>query len=68
MRWNGFGRTLGFGAGTHDCLGRHLATLEGRLAIETLLEAAPEYEVDLDSAQRTASEFVHGFTSLPLRT
>jgi cytochrome P450 len=61
-------RMLGFGAGTHDCVGRHVATLEGRIAIETLLSVAPEYEVDLEGATRTASEFVHGFTSLPLRS
>ena len=60
-------RMLGFGAGTHDCVGRHIATLEGRVAIETLLDVAPDYNVELDRATRTASEFVHGFTSLPLR-
>ena len=61
-------RMLGFGAGTHDCVGRHVATLEGRIAIETLLNVAPEYDVDLAASRVTASEFVHGFTSLPLRS
>ncbi len=59
-------RMLGFGAGIHDCVGRHLAVLEGRVALESLIAAAPDYAVDLAAARRTGSEFVQGFTSLPL--
>jgi len=60
-------RMLAFGAGVHDCLGRHLAIAEGAIGIQSLLEAAPEYHVELDRSLRLASEFIQGFTFLPIR-
>jgi hypothetical protein len=59
-------RILSFGAGTHACLGTHVARLEGRLTLETILARMPEYEVDLERAVRLRTEFVQGFASLPL--
>ena len=59
-------RILSFGAGTHACLGTHVARLEGRITLETLLARMPNYEVDLTGAKRLATEFVQGFASLPI--
>jgi cytochrome P450 len=60
-------RILSFGAGTHTCLGLHVARLEGRVCLEELLARIPEYEVDLARAERVRTEFVQGFASLPIR-
>lgn len=59
-------RILSFGAGTHTCLGLHVARLEGRVCLEELLARIPEYEVDLSRAERVRTEFVQGFASLPI--
>jgi cytochrome P450 len=60
-------RILSFGAGTHQCLGTHVARMEGRLTLQAILERMPDYEVDLDRAVRLRTEFVQGFASLPIR-
>jgi hypothetical protein len=60
-------RILSFGAGTHQCLGTHVARMEGRLTLEAILARIPDYEVDLDRAVRLHTEFVQGFASLPIR-
>ncbi len=60
-------RILSFGAGHHACLGTHVARMEGKLCIEEVLRRFPEYEVDLDKAVRLRTEFVQGFSSLPVR-
>ena len=59
-------RTVGFGHGTHACLGRHVARLEARVALEEILGAMPEYEVDLEASTRLYTEYVQGFASLPI--
>lgn len=59
-------RTVGFGHGTHACLGRHVARLEARVAIEEILAAMPDYTVDLASSERLYTEYVQGFASLPI--
>jgi hypothetical protein len=60
-------RILTFGAGTHACLGLHVAKMEGRVCLEEILGTWPEYEVDLEGAERLRTEFVQGFASLPIR-
>jgi cytochrome P450 len=60
-------RILSFGHGTHACLGIHTAKAEGRIALEELLRRDPEYEIDLAGAQRLRTEFVQGFSHLPVR-
>ena len=60
-------RILTFGAGAHQCLGRHVARMEGRICFEEILARFPDYEVDLERAVRLHTEFVQGFASLPLR-
>jgi hypothetical protein len=59
-------RILSFGAGTHACLGTHVARMEGRITLETLLARMPRYEVDLANARRLRTEFVQGFSQLPI--
>lgn len=59
-------RTVGFGHGTHACLGRHVARLEARVALEEILGAMPDYSVDLPASQRLYTEYVQGFASLPI--
>jgi cytochrome P450 len=60
-------RILSFGHGTHACLGIHTAKAEGRIALEELLRRDPEYEIDLAGAKRLRTEFVQGFSHLPVR-
>ena len=59
-------RTVGFGHGTHACLGRHVARLEARIALEEVLAVMPDYEVDLGASRRLYTEYVQGYASLPV--
>jgi cytochrome P450 len=45
-------RHLSFGLGPHLCLGLHLARLETRVALNTLLDRLPNLQMDQDRAQR----------------
>jgi hypothetical protein len=60
-------RILSFGHGQHMCLGAHVARLEGRVLLEEVLRAMPEYEIDEAGIQRLRSEFFRGFAALPIR-
>ncbi|MBW2244141.1 MAG: cytochrome P450 [Deltaproteobacteria bacterium] len=60
-------RFLSFSAGNHQCLGTHVARMEGKVCFEAFLSRFPEYELDLDRAVRLKTEFVQGFASLPVR-
>lgn len=60
-------RILSFSVGRHLCLGIHVARLEARIALEELLSRFPRYEVDFDRAERIRTEFIRGYTSLPVR-
>jgi hypothetical protein len=60
-------RFLSFGAGAHQCLGTHVARMEGRVCFQEILARFPEYEVDESRAARLHTEFVQGFASLPIR-
>ncbi len=60
-------RILSFGHGVHRCLGANFAALEGRILLEELLRRIPEYEVDEAAAKRDRTEFIRGYTSLPIR-
>jgi cytochrome P450 len=59
-------RILSFGHGTHRCLGANFAELEGRILLEELLRRIPDYEVDEKNARRDRTEFIRGYTSLPI--
>ena len=58
-------RSLSYGHGIHKCIGAHLANLEGRVMLEEILAAAPDYEVGT-GAERSYSEFLHGYHRMPI--
>jgi cytochrome P450 len=60
------GQHLGFGYGIHYCLGAALARLEGRVAVDEVLERFPEWDVDLDRARIAPTSTVRGFETLPV--
>jgi len=62
------GHHLSFGYGLHFCLGAALARLEGRVALDEVLQRFPEWEVDWDRAKMARTSTVRGWESLPVRT
>jgi len=60
-------RSLSYGHGIHKCIGEHLGNLEGRVLLEELLRAAPDYEVDREGSERSYSEFLHGYRRVPIQ-
>jgi cytochrome P450 len=62
------GHHLSFGHGIHFCLGAALARLEGRVALEEVLERFPEWEVDLPNAKLASTSTVRGWETLPVFT
>ena len=60
-------RHLGFSHGTHACLGLHAARAEARIAIEEFLARFPAYEVQEEGSERLETEFVQGYSKLPIR-
>ncbi len=57
---------LTFGFGIHFCLGAALARLEGRVALDELLNRFPEWDVDLANAELSSTSTVRGWEKLPL--
>jgi cytochrome P450 family 130 len=60
-------RSLAFSSGPHHCLGAAAARLEGRVVIEELLRAMPDYSVDAASARYAPGPFTRRFEFLPIR-
>jgi cytochrome P450 len=56
---------LSFSVGTHYCLGSALARLEGRVALEEILQRFPEWEVDMANATLSPTSTVRGWDSMP---
>lgn len=56
---------LGFGHGTHFCLGAALARLEGRVALEEFAARFPRFSVDESRAVRVRMSNVHGYARVP---
>ena len=59
---------LSFGYGIHFCLGAALARLEGRVALEEVLQRFPTWEVDWDRAVQARTSTVRGWETLPVTT
>jgi cytochrome P450 len=56
-----------FGYGLHFCLGAALARLEGRVALDEVLQRFPEWEVDWDHAVQARTSTVRGWEKLPVK-
>jgi cytochrome P450 len=61
------GYNLNFGYGIHSCLGAALARMEGRIALERLIDLIPNYEIDRSGLQRVHMTNVCGWANVPVR-
>jgi cytochrome P450 len=59
---------LSFGYGIHFCLGAALARLEGRVALDEVLNRFPEWDVVWDEAVQARTSTVRGWEKLPVTT
>jgi cytochrome P450 len=60
---------LSLGYGIHFCMGAALARLEGRIALDEVLQRFPKgWEVDYDNAVQARTTTVRGWQSLPVLT
>jgi cytochrome P450 len=57
---------LTFGYGVHYCLGANLARLEGKVALDELLNRFPEWDVDYDNIKLAPTSTVRGWERMPL--
>jgi cytochrome P450 len=57
---------ISFGFGIHRCVGNRLAELQLKILWEEILERFPRIEL-AGEPRRLYSNFIHGFTSLPVR-
>jgi cytochrome P450 len=60
------GKPLTFGHGIHLCLGAALARLEGRVALDEILNRFPTWEVDMSRAALAPTSTVRGWETLPV--
>jgi cytochrome P450 len=61
-------REIYFGHGHHFCIGKSLARLETRIALEEIAARFPNYEVDESGMTRTYQAHVKGYVNLPIST
>ncbi|MGY3621894.1 cytochrome P450 [Bradyrhizobium sp. USDA 10063] len=57
---------LSFGFGIHRCVGRHLAELQLKILWEEMLNGRLDVKV-VGEPERVASNFVHGYSALPVQ-
>ena len=60
-------REIYFGYGQHFCIGKSLARLETRIALEEIASRFPAYEVVESRLTRTYQAHVRGFASVPIQ-
>jgi cytochrome P450 len=62
------GRHLSFGYGIHLCMGAALARLEGRVALDEVLNRFPDWDIDYENAVQARTSTVRGWEKLPVFT
>ena len=60
-------RHLGFGHGTHACMGLHAARAEATIGLQEVLKRFPNYEVREEGLVKLQTEFVQGYSNMPIR-
>ncbi len=60
------GQHLTFGYGLHFCLGAALARLEGRVALDEVLDRFPEWDVDYENIRLAPTSTVRGWEAMPV--
>ena len=58
---------LTFGVGLHYCLGNALTRIEGRVALDEIINRFPDWDIDLDEAVFSSASVVRGWDSMPAR-
>jgi cytochrome P450 len=64
----GHDREIYFGHGHHVCIGKSLARLETRIALEEIAARFPHYEIDEANMTHTYQAHVRGYTNVPIST
>ncbi|MFG1925174.1 cytochrome P450 [Cryptosporangium sp. NPDC048952] len=59
-------RHMTFGRGVHHCLGNALARLEGRIALDEILQRYSAWDVDWDRAALSSTSTMRGWETLPI--
>jgi len=59
-------RHFSFGYGAHFCLGAALARLEGRIALDEVLDRFPDWEIDQDGARLEHIVGHRGWATMPV--
>ncbi len=59
-------REIYFGHGQHFCIGKSLARIEARVALEEIGRRFPDYEVEESGLTRTYQAHVRGFANVPV--
>jgi cytochrome P450 len=61
------GHNLNFGYGVHSCLGAALARMEGRIALDVMLDLMPDYQIETAGLRRVAMANVAGWSNVPIQ-
>ena len=59
------GGHLTFGRGAHFCVGAPLARLEGRIALDEVLNRFPKWDIDTAACRRSRTSTVRGWDTMP---